>query len=103
MLDPQTGQEIYDLFQEFELAETMDAKFAKALDNLEVQIQHNRADLSTWEEIEYDLVYTKMDKPCAHDSFLAELCEGVKAEAEEKMQRAGVEPEEIKQRIAKGQ
>jgi putative hydrolase of HD superfamily len=102
MLNAETGREIYDLFQEFELAGTLEAKFAKALDNLEVQIQHNLADFSTWEEIEYDLVYTKMDEPCSHDSFLREVCDAVKAEAEIKMEKDGVNPQKIKQRIKKG-
>ena len=102
MLNTETGQEIYDLFQEFEMAGTLEAKLAKALDNLEVQIQHNLADFSTWEEIEYDLVYNKMDEPCSHDSFLREVCEAVKVEAEIKMEKGGVNPQKIKQRIKKG-
>ncbi len=102
MLNAETGQEIYDLFQEFELANTPEAKFAKALDNLEVQIQHNLADFSTWEEVEYDLVYTKMDEPCSHDYFLREICDAVKTEAEIKMKKGGVNPQKIIQRIKKG-
>src|SRR5512138_2148060 len=35
MLDPATGQEVYELWHEFENGETLEAKFAKALDNLE--------------------------------------------------------------------
>ncbi len=101
MLDDKTGSEFYDLFQEFELGQTQEAKLVKALDNLEVQIQHNLADLSTWEEIEYDLVYTKMDKHCAHDSFLTQLCGEVKTQAEGKMKKEGINPIEIKERIQK--
>lgn len=71
---------------------------AKALDSLEVQIQHNFADFSTWEDIEYDLVYTKMDKPCSHDSFLREVCEAVKEESEKKMEQGGVDLQKIKKR-----
>ena len=41
--------------------ETPEARFAGALDHLEVQAQHNLAELSTWEPAEHDLVYTKMD------------------------------------------
>lgn len=96
MIDSQTGQEFYDLFQEFEAAQTIEAKLAKALDNLEVQIQHNHADFSTWEEIEYELVYTKMDKPCSHDTFLKELCNAVKIQAEEKMKENGINTEKIR-------
>lgn len=99
MVDIQLGQEIYDLFQEFERAETGEARLAKALDNLEVQIQHNQADFSTWEEAECDLVYTKIDDSCAHDTFLRDLCEAVKAQAEEKMQENGVDITAVKQRV----
>jgi len=99
MIDPKTGQEFYNLFQEFELSESPEAKLAKALDNLEVQIQHNHADFSSWEEIEYDLVYNKMDTPCSHDSFLKELCDAVKSQAEDKMQKNGVDGQSIKLRV----
>jgi putative hydrolase of HD superfamily len=65
-----------------------------------VQVQHNQADLHTWEEVEYDLVYTKMDRHCRHDSFLQALCDAVKDAAEEKLRNAGIDPEQIKQRAA---
>jgi putative hydrolase of HD superfamily len=41
-----------------------------------------------------------MDKLCAHDSFLMELCEAVKAQAETKMIAEGVDVEAIKERLA---
>ena len=63
-----------------------------------MQVQHNLADLATWEEIEYDLVYTKMDAPCAFDPFLKDLCEAVKAQAEAKMTAAGVDVAAVKRR-----
>jgi putative hydrolases of HD superfamily len=85
MLDPATGSELYDLFEEYEAVQTPEAKFAKALDNLEVQVQHNLADLKTWEKVDYGLVYTKMDRFCSHDRYLRELCARVKLEAEAKM------------------
>src|SRR5215471_20835540 len=66
------GQEIYDLFYEFEQKETYEAKVANALDKLEVQLQHNHADLATWEEIEYDMSYM-MDKHVLFDETLFEL------------------------------
>ena len=100
MLGSQLGQEVYDTWQEFEMCETRDAKFAKALDNLEVQLQHNRANLGTWEEIEHELVYTKMDKYCSHDNFLTLFCQSVKSEAELKMQNGGINIADVHQRIA---
>ena len=99
ILDIQTGQEFYNLFQEFEQADTPEAKLAKALDNLEVQMQHNLAGFSSWEEIEYELVYSKMDDPCSHDAFLRELCEAVKQQAEQKLKENGINPESIRQKI----
>lgn len=98
MLDDEIGDEIYKLWHEFEAGKTTEARFVKALDNLEVQIQHNFADLSTWEEIEYDLVYTKMDQHCQHDVFLQSLCNAVKREAETKMLAGGVDVEAVKKR-----
>nr|WP_072386522.1 HD domain-containing protein [Hyphomicrobium sp. CS1BSMeth3] len=95
----ETGQEIHDLWHEFEARETLEARFAGALDYLEVQMQHNLADLDTWEPVEYDLVYTKMDKVCAHDAFLVELCGAVKEQAEAKMLAAGVDVDAVKRRL----
>ena len=49
--------ELVELWEEFERRETMEAKFAVALDKLEVLIQHNEAEISTWDEKEYDFNY----------------------------------------------
>jgi 5'-deoxynucleotidase YfbR-like HD superfamily hydrolase len=94
------GQEIYDLWHEYEAKQTLEAKFAGALDHLEVQAQHNLADIRTWTPIEYDLVYTKMDQACAHDPFLAAFCEGVKEQSEAKMRKAGIDVDGVKRRLA---
>jgi len=91
------GQEVYDLFYEFEAKETYESKVANALDKLEVQLQHNHADLATWEEIEYDMSYM-MDKYVGFDETLFELKRQIEQEAEEKMRRAGVDTGMIKQR-----
>lgn len=97
----ETGAEIRALWEAFEAAETPEARFARALDHLEVQIQHNLADMATWEPVEYALVYTKMDAPCAHDPFLAALSQAVKAQAEAKMRAAGIDVEAVKAQIRK--
>jgi 5'-deoxynucleotidase YfbR-like HD superfamily hydrolase len=90
------GQEIYDLWQEFEAKASPEAKLASALDQLEVQIQHNLAGIETWTPIEYDLVYTKMDRHCAYDPFLTALCDAVKDQAEAKMRAAGIDVDAVK-------
>jgi len=90
-LPPTVGGELYALWHEFEAGESPEARFAIALDHLEVQIQHNLADLASWEPIEYGLVYTKMDGPCGHDATLRAACALVKADAEAKMRDAGID------------
>lgn len=53
--------ELTALFAEMDALETPEAKLYKALDKLEVLIQHDEADLSTWIPLEYELqlVYGK--------------------------------------------
>jgi len=97
-LKDSNGQEIYDLFYEFESKETYEAKVANALDKLEVQLQHNHADFSTWEEIEYDMSYM-MDKHVLFDETLFELKRQIENEAEQKMKNAGVNTDLVKQRV----
>ena len=94
------GQEIYDLFYEFEQKQSYEAKVANALDKLEVQLQHNHADFETWEEIEYDMSYM-MDKHVLFDDTLFELKRQIENEAEEKMKLAGVDTDLVKQRALK--
>lgn len=94
------GMDLAELWWEFEARETPEAKFAGALDNLEVQLQHNLADFSTWEEIEYGLVYNKMEKPCAHDAFLRAMSTAIQQQAEQKMLSAGVDVESVKAGLA---
>jgi putative hydrolase of HD superfamily len=101
MLPEKTGNELYALWQEFEAASTTEAQFVNALDHLEVQWQHNLADLQTWEEIEYELVYTKMDASCNHDQFLRALCGAIKKDAEDKLVKGGVDIDVVKERIGK--
>jgi putative hydrolase of HD superfamily len=100
VLTETNGQEIYDLFYEFEDKETYEAKVANALDKLEVQLQHNHADFSSWEEIEYDMCYM-MDKHVLFDETLYELKKQIEEAAEQKMQLAGVDTEAVKRRAIK--
>lgn len=93
------GRELFELWREYEAKETAEARFASALNHLEVQIQHNLADLETWSPIEYDLVYTKMDRACAYDPALRALCEAVKNDAEAKMRAGGIDVDRIKRRL----
>lgn len=92
-LGPPTGERIKALFLAFEERLTPEARFAGALDSLEVQIQHNLADLSTWTPAEHGLIYDKIERPTAYDPFLATLCKAIQVAAEAKLRAAGIEPE----------
>lgn len=85
------GEALVALFEEYEAAATPEARFVKALDRLEVQLQHNRAALATWTPVEYGMVYTATAPWCAHDRALREFCAAIEAEAEAKMIAGGVD------------
>jgi len=88
-LPGEVGDEIYQLWQEFEAQETYEARVAYALDKLEVQIQHNEADIATWIPVEYDLIYSRRPYT-GFDPALDELRVIIEREAEEKIATAGV-------------
>jgi putative hydrolases of HD superfamily len=90
-LPDDVGDEIAGLWNEFEARATPEARFAVALDKLEVQLQHNLAPLETWQPVEYDLVYTKVLQPCMHDEFLEEFARAVIEQAEHKMADGGID------------
>ena len=98
MLPAPTGEEVHALWHEFEEGQTGEARFARALDNLEVQIQHNFASIETWEAIEYGLTYTKTGRYAEHDGFLRSFAEAVIAAGERKMRAAGVDVVSVRER-----
>ena len=98
-LDSPVGEEVYRLWYEFEEKTTYEAKVANAFDKLEVQLQHNDADIATWEEIEFDMSYM-MDKHVLFDQTLTQLKALIEKEAEDKMIVAGVDVEAVKKRVA---
>ncbi len=99
MFSDSTGRVISDLWHEFEASETREARFARALDHLEVQFQHNLAAIETWEPVEHDLVYTKMIQPTAHDAMLRRLAAAMRDSAEDKLAEAGVDVVALRERL----
>lgn len=94
------GADIRALWEEFEDGATPEARFAVALDHLEVQAQHNLADLSTWEPVEHGLVFWKMERPCAHDPFLSAFADAVTAQAAAKLHAGGVDVAAVRAQVA---
>lgn len=79
--------EIYDLWWEYEEGKTPEAKFAKALDKVELRIQHNEADIKTWNNVEFPRALYVAEKFCEHDRFLKEFNESVVEESIKKIKR----------------
>src|SRR5579872_7354900 len=65
--------EFTNIWNEFEARETIEAKIAQALDKMEVIIQHNIADLSTWDQNDFDLTPFYRTDYFDFDSFLRQL------------------------------
>lgn len=98
-IGPPVGDEVRGLWLEFEARESDEARLAVAIDNLEVQIQHNLAPFETWEPIEQELVHSKLEAPCGHDRFLRALAAMVKADADAKMRAEGVDVDALRTRL----
>src|SRR3989344_1214168 len=80
-------EEIVRLWREFEKQESLEAKFVKALDKLEVRIQHNESNMERWNDIEYPRSQYVADKYCDYDEFLKEFNKLVKKESKNKIQK----------------
>ncbi|MBP7176098.1 MAG: HD domain-containing protein [Thermoclostridium sp.] len=62
MLDPPLSDELASLFSQMQEQKTKEARLFKALDKLEVILQHNEAPLETWIPLEYELNLTYADE-----------------------------------------
>ncbi|MEG0180926.1 MAG: HD domain-containing protein [Peptostreptococcaceae bacterium] len=70
--------EFIELLEEMNSLETEEAKLYKALDNIEVVIQHNEADISTWIPLEYELQLTYGSERVGFSKYITELREEIK-------------------------
>ncbi|MBB6454120.1 putative hydrolase of HD superfamily [Salirhabdus euzebyi] len=98
MLPEDIGQELFDLWMEFERKESNEAKVANALDKLEAQIQHNEADISTWLEVEKGMTFL-LGQHTEFDSFLDDLKKEIEKDGEEKLIHSGVDVTKYKESI----
>lgn len=77
--------EIHDLWLDYENQSSLESTFIKALDKIEVRIQHNEADISTWNDIEFPRSLFAADIYCKYDGFIKEFNELVKLESKNKI------------------
>ena len=81
-------QEITALFGEMDAQETKEARVYKALDKLEAVIQHNEADIRTWEPHEYELNLTYANDIVAGMPYLEQLREAIRDDTKQKIAEA---------------
>ena len=93
------GEDVYNLWMEFEHKETFEAKVANALDKLEAQIQHNEADISTWLDVEHKMSFM-MGKHTDFHPVLTMFKELIEEDAELKLRKAGIDVERLKREVS---
>lgn len=79
--------EMSALIQEMNELKTEEAILYKSLDQLEAVDQHNLADLSTWEDHEYDLQMRHGEKYAAHFDYTQRLKDAINKETQNKIKQ----------------
>lgn len=86
ILPEAVGKELLDLWQEYEEGQTYEAKFIKALDKMEAQIQHNEMSFNHWNDYDKKYALTRLNDYCSFDSFLTRFKNLIQEESRQKMQ-----------------
>lgn len=85
ILDVEMGEEFKNIFEEIHEEKTKESKLFKALDKIEVVIQHNEAPIETWIDLEYQLNLVYGEKEAMEIPFLRDLRKELKSISEEKI------------------
>ncbi len=89
-LSTKTSTEISALWEEFELCETNEAKFARSLDKFECLVQHYIVDISTWDEGDYRYTFIDKQDTCFNfDPFMRHLKNELDRKTHSKLEKAG--------------
>lgn len=99
LLDSEIGQDIYDLWLEYEEKQTYEAKFVYALDKIEAHIQHGEGDMSTWAHHEKLMVFQTqwLDKHCEFDPTMLLLKDLVKQAIYDKFSAYGDDLDQLRE------
>lgn len=87
MLPEPLGSEMFDLWKDYEEANSYEARLVKALDKMEAQIQHNEMNFKHWNEHDLKHAPSRLDKYCKIDSFLVKLKNLIQKESAEKISK----------------
>lgn len=94
-LNSKTGDKIYALWNEFEERKTDEAKFAVAMDKMEIRLQHVEDPVDTWSDQERPRALFAADKYCDFDKAVKEFNELIKSKAKGKLEDAGYDLSEL--------
>lgn len=81
------SDEMSALYKEMSERQTLEAKIYKALDSLEVIIQHNESDLDTWIPLEYELNQSYADDKVSFSKYLTTLRQIIREDTIEKIEK----------------
>lgn len=81
LLPKEIGDELLNLWEEYEQGLTYEAKLVKSIDKIEAQIQHNEMSFANWNEHDLKHASTRLDRYCEFDSFLLKIKEIVQSES----------------------
>lgn len=79
--------DLYLLFEEMNEQKTLESKLYKAIDKLEVLIQHNEADISTWIPLEKTLNLTHGNKEVEFSKYLKILRAEIYKDTKKKLEK----------------
>lgn len=79
--------DLYLLFEEMNEQKTLESKLYKAIDKLEVLIQHNEADISTWIPLEKTLNLTHGNKEVEFSEYLKILRAEIYKDTKKKLEK----------------
>ncbi len=83
--EPYCG-ELTQLLREMRDNSTVEARIVHALDGLEVLLQHNEADIGTWNAIEYDLLPKYANERVEFSEYLSAFRAAVRADTLKKIE-----------------
>lgn len=85
LLPDAVGQELFDLWHEYEMSESYEAKLVKATDKIEAQIQHNEMPYKYWNDYDRKHASNRLNDYCSFDSFLSKIKDLVQEESMQKI------------------
>lgn len=86
-LPPPYCGELTCLINEMQDHSTLEARLFHALDGIEVVIQHNEADISTWNDLEHQLLLEYANERVSFSDYLLSLRQTIQAETASKLQQ----------------